>query len=312
MQRMAKIISIVEKEKAIRRIQTITLKTVHDFFFEEGFEQLMPILLSPITDPLGPDPNSSIAKTGEIEYQGQKLQLTQSMIFHKQIAIGMGIEKLFIISPNVRLEDAEKQETGVHAFEFSQVDFEIKGATMEEIFELMEKLLERIISRVKELAKEELGTLERDLSHFSTPFPKYTSHELKDKYGSDWEKQASEEAMKPFFVTCHKREFYDKMDRSIDGEHYLNYDLYYPEGYSEALSGAIREHEYEHIRSRIEKDGLSLKTYEKFLERAKKGQIHSSAGGGFGVERLVRFLTGVEHISEVQLFERIPGRKVEV
>ena len=83
-------------------------------------------------------------------------------------------------------------------------------------------------------------------------------------------------------------------------------------GFLEALSGAIREHEYEHIRSRIEKDGLNLKTYEKFLERARKRKIHPSAGGGFGVERLIRFLTGVKHIAEVQLFERIPGRKVEV
>ena len=55
-----------------------------------------------------------------------------------------------------------------------------------------------------------------------------------------------------------------------------------------------------------------VKLIKRALERAKKGLIHSSAGGGFGVERLIRFLTGVEHISEVQLFERIPGRKVEV
>ena len=312
MQRMAKSISLVEKERAVRRIQTISLKSIHDFFFEEGFEQLLPIILSPITDPLGPDPSSSVIKTGEIEYQGQKLQLTQSMILHKQIAIGMGIDKLFIISPNVRLEEARQQETGIHAFEFSQVDFEIKEATMEEIFELMEKLLNQIISKVKQMAKEELKLLERDLFQFITPFPRYTSHELENKYGSEWEKLASEEAKTPFFVTCHKREFYDKLDRSIEGEHYLNYDLYYPEGFLEALSGAIREHEYEHIRSRIEKDGLNIKTYEKFLERAKNGKIHSSAGGGFGVERLVRFLTGVDHISEVQVFERIPGRKVEV
>lgn len=312
MQRMARRISLMEKERAIRRVQTITLKSIHDFFFEEGFEQLMPILLSPITDPLGPDPNSSVIKTGEIEYQGQKLQLTQSMIFHKQIAIGMGIDKLFIVSPNVRLEDARKQETGIHAFEFTQVDFEIKGATMEEIFELMEKLLKQIIAKIKEIAKEELELLGRDLSQFVTPFPRYTSHELELKYGSNWEKLASKEAKTPFFVTCHKREFYDKMDRTIEGEHYLNYDLYYPEGYLEALSGAIREHEYEHIKSRIEKDGLDLKSYEQLLERAKKGKIYSSAGGGFGVERLVRYLTGVKHISEVQLFERIPGRKVTV
>ena len=311
MKTITKTISSLERELAIRRIQTITLKSVHDFFFKEGFEQLMPVILSPITDPLGPDPGSSVVKTGEIEYQGQKLQLTQSMILHKQIAIGMGIEKLYIISPNVRLEGPSKEKTGIHAFEFSQVDFELKGANMEDIFEFMERLYHQIKFDVSLLAKSELEVLGRKLPEWGA-FPRYTTHELEEKYGPDWERLASEEAKTPFFAVCHKREFYDKLDRSREGEHYLNYDLYYPEGYLEALSGAVREHEYEHIKSRIEGDGFSITSYKGYVERAKQGLLFSSAGGGFGVERLIRYLTGVGHIADVQLFKRIPGIKVEV
>ena len=40
----------------------------------------------------------------------------------------------------------------------------------------------------------------------------------------------------PFWVICHKREFYDKEDPERPG-HYLNYDLIWPEGFGEALSG---------------------------------------------------------------------------
>ena len=121
--------------------------------------------------------------------------------------------------------------------------------------------------------------------------------------------EASRATKTPFFVTCLKREFYDKLDRSRDGEHYLNYDLIYPEGYGEGLSGAERESEYEDILSRLRSDKLE-EQYLDFIEMAKEGKTSASAGGGIGVERLVRFLTGMPHIGDVQLFKRIPGEPV--
>ena len=74
-----------------------------------------------------------------------------------------------------------------------------------------------------------------------------TSHELKRKYGEDWERLSSEKESTPYWILCHSREFYDKLDREGEGacigegRHFLNYDLMYPEGYLEALSGAERE-----------------------------------------------------------------------
>ncbi|MHA2100943.1 MAG: asparagine synthetase, partial [Candidatus Kariarchaeaceae archaeon] len=57
---------------SIVTIQSAALKAIHDYFDELGFVQLMPVILSKFTDPLGPDPGSSVIKTGEIEYAGQK------------------------------------------------------------------------------------------------------------------------------------------------------------------------------------------------------------------------------------------------
>ena len=45
---------------------------------------------------------------------------------------------------------------------------------------------------------------------------------------------------------------------------------------------------------------------------AKEGKTSPSAGGGIGVERLIRFLAGMPHIRDVQLFKRIPGEPVVV
>jgi asparaginyl-tRNA synthetase len=143
---------------------------------------------------------------------------------------------------------------------------------------------------------------------FEAPFKVYTTHELSEKYGADWELAASLDHKQPFWALCHKREFYDKEDEAEPG-HYLNYDLVYPLGYGEALSGAEREHDYQRIITRMGADRLSNEIYGAYLRAAKKGFI-PSAGAGFGIERLVRFLTRADHIGDVQLFRRVPGEEV--
>jgi len=55
---------------------------------------------------------------------------------------------------------------------------------------------------------------------------------------------------------------------------------------------------------------MDLAPYESYLAVAEKGLLKPTAGGGFGVERLIRFLTGKKHIREVTLFPRIPGEKI--
>ena len=297
----------LEQIKHCLEIQRIVLHSIENFFYKQGFYKMLPVILSPITDPLGPDPNASVIKTGEIEYNNQTLQLTQSMILHKQIAIGHGLEKIYAISPNIRLEYPERGKTGVHLFEFNQVDFEIVNAKMVDVFEFMEKLIRVIKNDVKKHAASSLAFFDRNFPKWEHKFPIYSTHELKEKYGDDWEAKASAEHKSPFWVTDHDREFYDKQDRSCSDPHFLNYDLYYGEGFGEALSGAEREYEYEFILKRIEEDQLPKAKYEQFIELAKESKLKPSAGAGFGVERLLRYLTGVDHIGLVQMFPRVPG-----
>jgi asparaginyl-tRNA synthetase len=303
-------LSYKSEQQIILKIQTEALKAVHDYFYQHGFSQVMPIILSPLTDPLGPDPGSTVIKTGSIEYMDQKFLLTQSMILHKQIIIGRGVDRFYIMSPNVRLESAKRQHTGVHAFEFTQIDFELKEAKREDIFSFVEDLLRYIVSQVQIEAKDELKQLSREFPDWEEKFPVYSTHQLINKYGDDWEKLVSLEAKTPFWVVCHDREFYDKQDPKKTG-HFLNYDLYYPEGFLEALSGAEREFEYTRLVRRIEEDEMDPKPYQPYLDLAKEKKLSPSAGGGLGVERLIRYLTGKSHIGEIQTFRRIPGEKVE-
>lgn len=298
-----------EKKISALRIQSRALQEIHRFFAEKGFIELMPVMLSTVTDPLGPDPDSSVIKTPEIEYLGQKLVLTQSMILHKQILASQGVERFYILSPNIRLEHPKRATTGKHLFEFTQVDFEIAGATMEDVMELVEELFTRVVKVVKKECREELEVWERKLRTPRPPFRRFTVAELKEKYGEEWEEIASRKARDLFWVLDHKREFYDREDRERPG-HYRNYDLIYPEGFGEALSGGEREWELERIIERMKRDKLPQEKYRKYLHFARK--FVPTAGAGFGVERLTRFLAGAGHIREVVPFPRVPGETVSI
>ncbi|MBE0518497.1 MAG: asparagine synthetase, partial [Thermoplasmata archaeon] len=43
---------------------------------------------------------------------------------------------------------------------------------------------------------------------------------------------------------------------------------------------------------------------------ATQGLIPQTVGGGLGIERMVRFLTGQSHVRDISLFPRVPGEKI--
>jgi asparaginyl-tRNA synthetase len=285
------------------KAQSVVLSQVHEYMREKGVLQLLPVIVSPITDPL----NHSVLDC-ELTYFGERMQLTKSMILHKQLSLIGSREAIYIISPNVRLETLEKGSTGRHLLEFTQVDFELAGKDSIYIMKFMEELLGRIIGRVREDCGPELEYFGRSLKTPKFPLKKYDSQTLQEKYGPDWEKTASALATEPFWATNHEREFYDKEDPSKPFT-YLNYDLVYPEGFGEALSGAERESGHEQILERMKRKKMDLEPYSSYLEVAKAGLLKPSAGAGFGVERMVRYITGSKHIRSVSPFAKVPGEK---
>ena len=290
-----------ERQRVRLGLLSEVLSETTRFFHEEGFTQLLPVVLGRSTDPLGPDPGSSVLTTTEIEYLGQRFYLMNSMILHKQIAV-RDIGKIWILSPNVRLERRERATSGKHLFEFTQADFEIPRACSADVRALMERYLCRLGRALRDhSAFSVLGIAPPD---FSPPWPVYTTHQLEARYGASWEDEASMAHDRPFWALCHRREFYDREDPTDPG-HFLNYDLIYPEGYGEALSGAEREWDAERIRSRIARDGIAPTAFRAYLEVAN--DLIPSAGAGFGIERLVRFLVKAPHVGDLQLFRRVPG-----
>ncbi|MEN2975052.1 MAG: asparagine synthetase A [Candidatus Caldarchaeales archaeon] len=290
---------------AILKVYGKVLKTMVDILLDRGFHWVPPVILAKSTDPLWPDPSYSIEKRVEVEVYGTHVKMMQSMIVHKRVLVSLGPPKIFILSPNIRIESRDRMSTGRHLYEFTQLDLEVAYGKMEDIFRLFEELVKRSIEVVNEEMKEEMETLSREIRIPRTPFKVYKRRWLEEKYGEAWEEIISREFEDPVWVTDIPRQFYDYED--LETGEWRNYDLILPEGYGEVLSGAEREYEYQKILKKIERDGLKKDDFKLLLELAERGLLKPSAGAGLGVERFVQFVCGLKHIGEVQPFPRIPG-----
>ena len=104
----------IKRKACIAKVMTYTLHNLTSQFVKNGFDWLLPVALSQSTDPLWPDPGASIEKRIEIDIYGKTVRTTTSMIIHKLIASSIAYPKLFILSPNIRIEKAERAKTGMH------------------------------------------------------------------------------------------------------------------------------------------------------------------------------------------------------
>ncbi len=276
---------------------------VSDFLRANGYIEIPPVIISPLTDPL----NHPVYDP-KISAYGGDLWLTKSMIFHKQIAV-QSLKKIFIMSPNIRLETEEKSKTGRHLYEFTQVDIEALEKTREEMMDLAEDLIIYTIKKIKENDAEDLKFFKRSIPDFKKPFRKITYKEAEEKYGKDFEREISLESKEPVWlidIPLEAREFYD---REYDDKPGIlrDMDLIWPEGYQEASSGGEREYELSRIIERIHKKGQTEEQFKWFIELAKHG-IKMSTGFGIGIERFTRYVCGLEKIEDTNPFPKVPGR----
>lgn len=294
--------SALQRKAYVSRVATHVLKNFVSEFLKEDFEWLLPVVFSTSTDPLWPDSEASIDKRIEVEIYGKQVRATLSMIVHKMIACSLVHPKLFTLSPNIRIEKPERANSGIHAYEFTQLDFEIRDATSKDIRNLVEKIIAKVIYNLKKNLNKELIYLKSDSIEIpKTPFRVYDKTDLEKEYGKIWQTQILSDITDPVWIINIPREFYDFEEGAWD-----NYDLLLPR-YGEVLSGGRREWKYSKIVRKMERDNVKKENYKLLLKLAEEGRLKPSAGAGIGIERFVAWISGVNHIGETQLFPRVPG-----
>ncbi|MCD6130971.1 MAG: asparagine--tRNA ligase [Candidatus Hydrothermae bacterium] len=299
------------KQWALMRIRHTVEKAIHDFFDKNGFIRID----APILTPSACEGTTTLFET---DYFGEKAYLTQSGQLYMEAAC-MAHGRVYCFGPTFR---AEKSKTRRHLMEFWMVEPEIAYAELPDIMENAERFVSYIVERVLEERKEELKTLERDISkleHVSPPFPKisYTEaveilkkkgfkFEWGDDFGGDEETAISEEFDKPVIVHRYPakiKAFYMKRDPQ-NPELALCMDMLAPEGYGEIIGGGQREDSLEELEKRFDEYDLPKEAYEWYLDLRRYGTV-PHAGYGLGIERTIAWISGIRHVREAIPFPRL-------
>ena len=287
----------------VLKVKDEIMHSAREYLRDQGFTEILPVILSPITDPLHHD-----TFDGTVNFYGSPYQLTKSMILHKQIALRT-LPRIYCLSPNVRMEPAERAALGRYLAEFVQLDLEVRNASRDEIMEIGEGLLVHVLTAIADRCTSELARLGRELAIPETPFARISFQQAEEQFGKGFDDRLSASLSQLAWVIDFPRavrEFYDREDPTRP-EILLDMDLLYPEGYGEVLSGGEREHTLPRVLRRLEQDGIEKERFSQYLSLVEEG-IPASAGFGIGVERLTRFICGLDSVEQARLFPKAPGK----
>ena len=303
------------RQHAVLRIRHEVIDAVRDYFNSRGF-----ILAdTPIFTPSACEGTTTLFPVPY--FDDQTAYLTQSGQLYNE-ANAMALGRVYCFGPTFR---AEKSKTRRHLTEFWMVEPEVAYATLDDITVLAEGLVVDVVGRVLERRRRELTVLERDttsLERVTSPFPRVTYDEaaalLKAKglpfewggdFGSPDETAISEAFDRPVAVTGYPsavKAFYFKPhpDRP---EVSLSMDMLAPEGYGEIIGGGQRIDDYDLLMKRLEEHKLRAQDYEWYLDLRRFGSV-PHAGFGMGIERVVSWICGLEHLREAIPYPRMLHR----
>ena len=300
------------RQQAVLRVRHEVINAVRDFFNERGF-----ILAdTPIFTPSACEGTTTLFP---VQYFDDATAfLTQSGQLYNE-ANAMALGKVYCFGPTFR---AEKSKTRRHLTEFWMVEPEMAYATLDDVMELAEGLVTTVVKRVLERRQAELKVLERDTSKLEKvtgPFPRISYDDavavLKKKglpfewggdFGAPDETALSEEFDRPICVHRYPaavKAFYMKPDPERP-DVALCVDVLAPEGYGEIIGGGQRLDDYDTLLQRIKEHELPQEAFEWYLDLRRYGSV-PHGGFGMGIERVVSWICGLEHLREAIPYPRM-------
>jgi asparaginyl-tRNA synthetase len=299
------------RQRAILGVRHEIIKAVRDFFDDRGFT----LVDTPILTPTSCEGTTTLFEVG---YFDDKAYLTQSGQLYNE-ATAMAVGKTYCFGPTFR---AEKSKTRRHLTEFWMVEPEVAFARLDDIMVLGEELVASVVQRVLEKRRAELQVLERNITNLEKiqlPFPRLSYDDavklLQEKgseiqwggdFGGSDETIISESFDRPVLVHRYPSQvkaFYMAPD-PVRPDVALCVDMLAPEGYGEIIGGGERIADYELLLSRIEHEKLPRQPFEWYLDLRRYGNV-PHAGFGMGIERVVAWLCGLEHVRETIPFPRM-------
>jgi asparaginyl-tRNA synthetase len=303
------------RQHAVMRVRNELTFGIREFFHERNYVNID----SPILTPAACEGTSTLFET---DYFGEKAYLTQSgQLYLEPAAAAHG--KVYCFGPTFR---AEKSKTRRHLMEFWMVEPEVAWMRFDGLLDLAEEFVSSLVARVLDRCKEDLERLERDVSKLEPatrrPYPRIDygdaitrlqgkgfAVKFGDDFGGDEETALADESGKPVMITRYPaaiKAFYMEPD-AADPTRALAMDMIAPEGYGEIIGGSERIGSYELLEKRIAEHDLPREAFEWYLDIRRYGTFPHS-GFGMGIERVVTWLCGLQHLREAIPYPRLLNR----
>ncbi len=302
------------RQWSILRVRHEVIRACRDFFDDSGFT----LVDTPILTPTACEGTTTLF---EVDYFEEKAYLAQTgQLYNEAAAAAVG--KTYCFGPTFR---AEKSKTRRHLTEFWMIEPEVAFAQLDDVMDLAEGLVTFVVRRVLARRKDELAKLERDVSKLEAvvpPFPRICYDEaleiLREKenpveWGNDFggtdETVLSKAFDKPVLVHRYPakiKAFYMQPD-SEKPDRALCVDMLAPEGYGEIIGGSERIWDPDLLRRKLEEHQLPLETFQWYMDLRKYGTC-PHGGFGMGIERVVGWICGLDHVRETIPFPRMLHR----
>ena len=300
------------RQASILRIRAEAIRAAREFMDNQGYT----LTDAPIFTPAACEGTTTLF---EVQYvDEEKAYLTQSgQLYLEALAAALG--KVYCFGPTFR---AEKSKTRRHLTEFWMLEPEAAYAHLEDMMALGEGLVSHVVQSVLRNRARELETLKRDISKLEPvkpPFPRITyeqaleilrqhGHDVKfgDDFGGDEETTLSQQYDRPVMIHRYPasiKAFYMEPD-SARPDLALGFDVLASEGYGEIIGGGERISSYELLLKRLRDNGLPEQAFQWYLDLRRYGSV-PHAGFGMGLERVVAWICGTEHMREVIPFPRM-------
>lgn len=306
------------QERAIFKIQATVLAGFREFFAKNDFTEMnSPKLLAEATE--------GGAETFKLDYFGKTATLAQSAQFYKQMMVGV-FERVFETNPTYR---AEPSATTRHMTEYITIDAEIGFIGFEELLNLAGNCLVSVVSKVKSECAAELkmwNVPEFVLPESGEKIPRLTITEIHEKFkAATKEDHTGEDDLAP----AEEKWVCEYAKKNLGSEAVLvtgwpsgskTFKFYHRKNEEkpeladradllfrgvEITTLSMREHRYDRLLEQLKANGGDPANpgYAPLLSAYKYG-MPPHGGWGWGLERTVEKILGLNNIKEATLFPR--------
>lgn len=302
------------QEQKIFKIRSSINRYIREYLHKENFiEMQTPKIMAEATE--------GGAEVFKLDYYSKEATLAQSPQLYKQIMVGV-FEKVFEIGPAYR---AEPSTTTRHISEVTMLDIEMGFVkNHQEVLDFVGKMTISVVRRTYQEHKDDLKSLGAPELVLTNTVPQYTVAKIHELYSqannvdTTNEKDlmpAEERWLSEFAKKEHGTELVYATEFPLEAMKF--YHQINPDNPKTVLWGdlifrgleistvPLREHRYAVLIGQMKKAGLDVNHpgYKYYLQAFMYG-LPQHGGCGFGIDRFVEKIIGLNNVKEATLFPR--------